>query len=80
MKGKFYEAESLFRESLAIRKEVFGEQHPDVAKSLNNLAGLWEEQVRFGFDDTSENFLCTSVKYGPRISALLLVCDGSRVN
>lgn len=36
-KGKFAEAEKLFREALAIREETLGPDHPDVAVSLNNL-------------------------------------------
>jgi CHAT domain-containing protein len=33
-------AEPLYRRSLAIRETTFGPNHPDVAQSLNNLAGL----------------------------------------
>jgi len=39
--GKSQEALSLAQEALAIRKEVLGEEHPDYATSLNNLAGLY---------------------------------------
>lgn len=39
------EAEPLFRRSLAIREKALGPQHPDVAQSLNNQAGLLEAQV-----------------------------------
>ena len=34
------EAERLHRSALAIRKEIFGPSHPDVAGSIKNLAGL----------------------------------------
>ena len=44
--GKLGEAEPLFKESLTIRKKVFGDEHPDVAQSLNNLAELLRAQVR----------------------------------
>ena len=44
--GKYDEAEPLYKESLAIRKKVLGDEHPDVAESLNNLAGLLSDQVR----------------------------------
>ena len=44
--GKLDEATPLYKESLAIRKKVLGEEHPDVAQSLNNLAALLEAQVR----------------------------------
>ena len=40
--GKPEQALPLFEESLKIRKEVLGTQHPDYATSLNNLAGLYK--------------------------------------
>ena len=33
------------REALAIRKKVLGNEHRDVATSLNNLASLLDDQV-----------------------------------
>ncbi len=36
--GKYEEAEPLYRRALQIRKKALGEEHPDVARSLNNLA------------------------------------------
>ena len=33
--------EPLYRQALEIRREVLGEEHPDYATSLNNLAGLY---------------------------------------
>ena len=45
LQGKYDEAEPLYRESMAILKKVFGSEHPDVAQSLNNLAGLLKAQV-----------------------------------
>jgi serine/threonine protein kinase/tetratricopeptide (TPR) repeat protein len=38
--ARYQEAETLFRSALDLRKQVFGEQHPQVASSLNNLALL----------------------------------------
>ncbi len=38
--GKLAEAEPAFREALAIQKKLLGTEHPDVAKSVNNLASL----------------------------------------
>ncbi len=43
------EAEPLFKRSLNIRERVLGPDHPDVAQSLNDLAGLLVEQVRGHF-------------------------------
>ena len=48
--GKYDEAEPLHKESLAIRKKALGEEHPDVAQSLNNLALLLSDQARHFFD------------------------------
>lgn len=38
--GKFDEAESLFREALAIDEGAHGSRHPEVASCLNSLAAL----------------------------------------
>ena len=43
--GKLDEAKPYMEQALAIRKKVLGEAHPDVAQSLNNLAGLLSDQV-----------------------------------
>ena len=45
--GRYSEAEPLYQQSLAIREEVLGLDHPDVAVSLNNLAFLYGEQGRY---------------------------------
>ena len=44
--GKLDEAAPLLQESLAIRKKVHGEEHPDVAGSLHTLALLLKKQGR----------------------------------
>ena len=54
--GKLDEAEPLFKQSLAIRKKVFGDEHPDVAGSLNNLASLLQDQVSRSVVD--QNLCC----------------------
>ncbi len=38
--GNYQEAEPLLRKALMIRKKVLGEEHPDTAQSINNLALL----------------------------------------
>lgn len=43
--GRFAEAERLHYRALTIREKVFGPRHPDVAKSLNNLGAVLENQV-----------------------------------
>ncbi|GEM_PF-3967358 len=45
--GRYSEAEPLCFEALELRKELFGENHPDVALSLNNLAKLYFSQGRY---------------------------------
>ena len=50
--GKLGEAEPLYKESLAIKKKVFGDEHPQVALGLNNLAVLLEE----GFGNYEESY------------------------
>ena len=46
--GSYGEATPKYRRSLAIREKVLGPDHPNVAISLNNLAGLLDIQVRVG--------------------------------
>ncbi len=45
--GKYAEAKPLYLRSLAIREKALGPEHPDVAESLNNLAGLYDNQGRY---------------------------------
>ena len=44
--GKYYLAELYYNRSLAIRQQVLGPSHPDVATSLNNLAALHSDLGR----------------------------------
>jgi len=46
--GKYDEAEPLYREALAIDKKIYGDEHPEVATDLNNLALLLKSQVSQG--------------------------------
>ena len=43
--GKLGEAEDMHKRALGIRKKAFGEEHPDVAISYNNLASVYKAQV-----------------------------------
>jgi CHAT domain-containing protein/Tfp pilus assembly protein PilF len=45
--GKFAEAIPLAQRSLAIREKVLGSDHPFVARSLDDLAVLYDEQGRY---------------------------------
>ncbi|MEH2367891.1 tetratricopeptide repeat protein, partial [Nostoc sp.] len=40
-------AEPLYIQALALRRKLLGEEHPDVASSLNNLALLYDSQGRY---------------------------------
>ena len=45
LQGKYDDAEPLYRRALAIQEKTLGGDHPDVAESLNHLAGLLRSQV-----------------------------------
>ncbi|NEO19175.1 MULTISPECIES: tetratricopeptide repeat protein [unclassified Moorena] len=45
--GKYSEAIPLAQEALRIRQQVLGEEHADVATSLNHLAALYREMGRY---------------------------------
>ena len=45
--GNYAEAAPLLQRSLAIREKALGPEHPDVATSLNNLAGLYQAQGNY---------------------------------
>jgi len=45
--GRYAEAEPLYQRSLAIRETALGRDHPALATSLNNLAGLYYRQGRY---------------------------------
>ena len=45
LQGKYDEAQPLFERSLEIGKKTLGEDHPDFAPYLNNLAELLRAQV-----------------------------------
>ena len=38
--GKYQEALSYYEQSLAIFKKVYGDKHPSVARTLNNMSGV----------------------------------------
>ena len=40
--GRYAEAQPLYERSLAIWEQTLGADHPSVATSLNNLAGLYK--------------------------------------
>ena len=46
--GRYEEAESLYLQSLVRSRRLLGEEHPDVATSLNNLGALYLAAERYG--------------------------------
>lgn len=42
--GRYCKAEEYYSEALAIRKKVLGDEHPDIAQNLQNLACVKTEQ------------------------------------
>jgi hypothetical protein len=45
--GKYKEAESIHRQTLAWQGEVLGLNHPDTLRSMSNLAAVLHHQDRF---------------------------------
>jgi tetratricopeptide (TPR) repeat protein len=45
--GDIAGAESLYRQSLAIRRKVLDPKHPDIGKALNKLGNIWRQQGRY---------------------------------
>lgn len=45
-KGKYEDGDILYQRALAIKKKVYGQDHPEVASTLNNRALLLKSQVR----------------------------------
>jgi tetratricopeptide (TPR) repeat protein len=46
--GKYSEAEGLYKRALAIREQALGTSHPDVARTLDNMAILYESRGESG--------------------------------
>ena len=46
-KGRYAEAESLYKRALAIDEKALGSDHPDFASDLNNLAELYRTQGKY---------------------------------
>ena len=45
--GQYAQASELFQKTLAIRREILGEDHPDTATSYNNLAVTLQAQGKY---------------------------------
>ena len=47
MQGKVKEAKPLYEESVAIFKKAYGDTHPHVGATLNNLAVAMSDMVKY---------------------------------
>ena len=65
--GRYDDSKAYYIESLTIRENALGPGHPQVATSLNNLAGLYRAQVRL-----EEAELLYSRALGIRVKALTI--------
>lgn len=45
--GKLDDAEALYDRALGLREAALGPEHPEVAKTLNGLAGVYMRQIKF---------------------------------
>ena len=59
-KGKYDDAVRLFLEAIKIGETTLGKEHPDVATRYNNLALVYDAQVRFSVNFRS----ITAPRYG----------------
>lgn len=50
--GNYQESEKFLKRALELREKSLSPEHPDVAQSLNNLAGLYMEQGKYGEAET----------------------------
>ncbi|MCR6678990.1 tetratricopeptide repeat protein, partial [Escherichia marmotae] len=76
-KGDPAGAEVLLRESLAVRRHVFGEAHPEYAVTLNNLANAIEAQGRLNeaqsmFEDAVRIARPQLTDQHPRVATMML--------
>ena len=46
-KGDYAAAGPLYREAVVMRRKLLGDEHPDVAESLKNLAGVLERRGEY---------------------------------
>lgn len=65
LQAKYDDAKPLFERALDIQENALGPNHPEVAATLNNLAGLLEDQVIHlkGFVQRLESNVCTPLSW-----------------
>eukprot|EP00959_Pyramimonas_sp_CCMP1952_P145113 3038466-Pyramimonas_sp.AAC.1 len=45
--GKYDDALPLYEQSLTIDEKVYGKEHPEVARSLSSLAGMYKKMGKY---------------------------------
>jgi pentatricopeptide repeat protein len=50
--GRYNEAETMYRETLAVRQRVFGSEHADTLATVNNLANVLNAQCKYSEAET----------------------------
>lgn len=61
--GLYDRAFVVAKKSLAVAEQTVGPNHPDLATSLNNLAGLYDTQSQYGQADSQVKFLSRGKGY-----------------
>ena len=73
-RGKYRDAEPLCKKALEIREKVLGREHPDVAKQLNNLALLCQNQV------SARHHWALLSNYINRLISKPFICYGAQIS
>ena len=72
LRGRYPDAEPLYKQSLAILEKILGKDHPNIATSLGNLAELYRVQGRYADAEPlfKQAIEIEEKAYGPIISGL----------
>jgi hypothetical protein len=73
--GKYEEARPMHEEALKIRRKALGDDHENVASSLNNLANLLSSQVRSSLEHLLSSFLLCSFLFTPNRLSVTIHLD-----
>ena len=53
-RGRYQEAESLYKQVLEMRRHLYSSDHPDLASSINNMAAIYEIKAQHLYREASE--------------------------
>ena len=77
--GKLDEAQKLLEEVVAISKEVYAQDHPDISAALNNLARVYVDKVIFLLLQTVVSSTYHKFKKGDYEKAIELQRESARI-